>query len=159
MIICTHPSATTRWIFPKAGGLDMKNLKPPQILQGSHSRKSGLIITIPPTNPPDGSGLSSSRTGKGLDLPIIVHNREAPGHIRNAKNTAQGVPTVFGRRGVQRQIVNLSMYIGLSGTVTFKNAKKPVRVAEFVPWINCCSRPTRPTWRPFPPGQDLSLGA
>ena len=32
-----------------------------------------------------------------------------------------------------RQVLELGMYIGLGGAVTFKNAKTPVEVAEFVP--------------------------
>lgn len=32
-----------------------------------------------------------------------------------------------------RDIVSLGMHIGLGGAVTFKNAKKPVEVAKYVP--------------------------
>lgn len=32
-----------------------------------------------------------------------------------------------------RDVVDLGMYIGLGGAVTFKNARKPVEVAKFVP--------------------------
>ena len=32
-----------------------------------------------------------------------------------------------------KDIVGIGMYIGLGGAVTFKNAKKPVEVAKYVP--------------------------
>ena len=34
---------------------------------------------------------------------------------------------------VMKEVLKLGMYIGLGGAVTFKNAKKPVEVAEFLP--------------------------
>lgn len=70
------------------------------------------------------------------DIPVIVHDREAHEDTLNLlkKYHPRGVVHCFsGSVEMARDIVNLGMYIGLGGAVTFKNAKKPVEVASFVP--------------------------
>lgn len=71
-----------------------------------------------------------------LDLPVIVHDREAHEDTLNLlkKYKPKGVVHCFsGSIETAKQVIDLGMYIGLGGAVTFKNAKKPVEVAKYVP--------------------------
>lgn len=73
---------------------------------------------------------------KELDLPVIVHDREAHEDTLNIlkKHKPKGVLHCFsGSVETANEILKLGMYIGLGGAVTFKNAKKPVEVAEMLP--------------------------
>ena len=73
---------------------------------------------------------------KELALPIIVHDREAHEDTLAIlkKHKPKGVLHCFsGSVETAKEILKLGMYIGLGGAVTFKNAKKPVEVAEMLP--------------------------
>jgi TatD DNase family protein len=73
---------------------------------------------------------------KELDLPVIVHDREAHEDTLNLlkKYKPRGVVHCFsGSAEMAKEIVKLGMYIGLGGAVTFKNARKPREVAAEVP--------------------------
>lgn len=73
---------------------------------------------------------------KELDLPVIIHDREAHEDTLNLlkKYKPRGVVHCFsGSVEMAKEIVKLGMYIGLGGAVTFKNARKPREVAEYVP--------------------------
>ena len=73
---------------------------------------------------------------KEMDLPIIVHDREAHEDTLAIlkKHKSKGVLHCFsGSVETAKEILKLGMYIGLGGAVTFKNAKKPVEVAEMLP--------------------------
>ena len=73
---------------------------------------------------------------KELDLPIIVHDREAHEDTLNIlkKHKPKGVLHCFsGSVETAKEVLKLGMYIGLGGAVTFKNAKKPVDVAAMLP--------------------------
>lgn len=71
-----------------------------------------------------------------LNLPVIIHDREAHEDTLALlqKHRPKGVVHCFsGSVESAKQIIRLGLYIGLGGAVTFKNAKKPVEVAQFVP--------------------------
>ncbi len=71
-----------------------------------------------------------------LDLPVIVHDREAHGDTLEIlkKYKPKGVLHCFsGSVETAKEILNLGMYIGIGGVVTFKNARKTVEVAEMLP--------------------------
>ena len=71
-----------------------------------------------------------------LNLPIIVHDREAHGDTLEIlkKHKPEGVLHCFsGSVETAKEIIDLGMYIGLGGALTFKNARKAVEVAEFLP--------------------------
>ena len=71
-----------------------------------------------------------------LDLPVIVHDREAHEDTMNLlkKYKPKGVVHCFsGSAEMAKEVLKLGMYIGLGGAVTFKNARKPLEVAEIVP--------------------------
>ena len=73
---------------------------------------------------------------KELDLPIIVHDRESHEDTMNLlkKHRPKGVVHCFsGSVEMAKEVVKLGMYIGLGGAVTFKNARKPIEVAEYLP--------------------------
>ncbi len=76
------------------------------------------------------------RLAKDLDMPIIVHDREAHEDTLNIlkKYKPKGVVHCFsGSVEIANEVLKLGMYIGLGGSVTFKNAKKPLMVAAEVP--------------------------
>ena len=71
-----------------------------------------------------------------LDLPVIVHDREAHKDTLDLlkKYRPKGVMHCFsGSVETAREVLDLGMYVGLGGAVTFKKAVKPVAVAGFVP--------------------------
>lgn len=74
-----------------------------------------------------------------VNLPIIVHDREAHGDtidILKAEKAIDvgGVLHCFsGSREMARDVLNLGMYVGIGGTLTFKNARKIKEVAQYVP--------------------------
>ncbi len=70
-----------------------------------------------------------------LSLPVIVHDREAHEDILTllSKHRPRGVVHCFsGSAEMAREAVRLGLYIGLGGSVTFKNARHPVEVAACV---------------------------
>ena len=70
------------------------------------------------------------------DLPVIVHDREAHEDTLALlkKYKPRGVLHCFsGSVETAKEIIRLGMYIGLGGAVTFKNARKPLEVAEYLP--------------------------
>ena len=73
---------------------------------------------------------------KELDLPVIVHDREAHEDTMTLlkKYQPKGVVHCFsGSAEMAKEVLKLGMYIGLGGAVTFKNARKPLEVAEMLP--------------------------
>ncbi len=73
---------------------------------------------------------------KERDLPVVIHDREAHEDTVAALRqfTPRGVVHCFsGSVETAREILNLGMYIGVGGVVTFKNARKLVEVAAMVP--------------------------
>lgn len=73
---------------------------------------------------------------KELDMPVIVHDREAHGDTLDIlkKTKPKGVLHCFsGSKEMAREIVKIGMYIGLNGVVTFKNARKSLEVVKEIP--------------------------
>ncbi|MGN0521474.1 MAG: TatD family hydrolase [Eubacterium sp.] len=73
---------------------------------------------------------------KELDMPVIVHDREAHSDTIDIlkRTTPKGVLHCFsGSKEMAEEIVNLGMYIGLNGVVTFKNARKSLEVVKHIP--------------------------
>ncbi len=70
------------------------------------------------------------------NTPVIIHDREAHQDVLDLvkKYRPKGIIHCFsGSVELAEIYVKTGMYIGLGGAVTFKNAKKPVEVAKFVP--------------------------
>ena len=72
-----------------------------------------------------------------LDLPVIVHEREAHEDGMNVVRDFPEVTGVFhcysGSAEMARQLVDKGWYIGFTGVLTFKNARKAVEVAASIP--------------------------
>ncbi len=69
-------------------------------------------------------------------LPVIVHDREAHGDTFELikKYRPKGVMHCYsGSAELMREYIKLGMYIGVGGSVTFKNAVKTVEVAKELP--------------------------
>ncbi len=76
------------------------------------------------------------KLAKTLDVPVIIHDRDAHADTLDIlkKYRPKGVLHCFsGSTEMASEVVNLGMYVGLGGVVTFKNAKNPVLVAKSVP--------------------------
>lgn len=75
------------------------------------------------------------RLAKKLDLPIIIHNRDATADVvrileEEEAHTVGGIMHCFsGSVEVARQCIDMNFMISLGGPVTFKNAKMPKKVA------------------------------
>ncbi|MBP5431213.1 TatD family hydrolase [Ruminococcus sp.] len=71
-----------------------------------------------------------------LDMPVIVHSRDAAEDTVDIlrEYRPRGVVHCFsGSAETAREILKLGMYIGFTGVLTFKNAKKALRALEAVP--------------------------
>ena len=72
-----------------------------------------------------------------LDLPVIVHEREAHNDGMLIVKEFPKVKGVFhcysGSAEMARQLVNMGWYIGFTGVLTFKNARKAVETAASIP--------------------------
>ncbi|MFV9568625.1 TatD family hydrolase [Thermoanaerobacter mathranii] len=79
------------------------------------------------------------RLAKKLNLPIIIHDRDAHEDILDIlkKEWTKDLRGVFhsysGSVEMAFQVIEMNFYISLGGPVTFKNAKKPKEVAKAVP--------------------------
>lgn len=93
---------------------------------------------------------------KQLGLPVIIHNREA--HEDTLRILRQSgvkeVGGVFhsysGSVEMMREVLNLNMYISISGPVTYKNARKTVEVAREVPLDRLLIETDSPYLTPVP---------
>lgn len=72
-----------------------------------------------------------------LSMPVVVHEREAH---EDALRILDGFPTVrgvfhcySGSLEMAKELVRRGWYIGFTGVITFKNARKAVEVAEWLP--------------------------
>lgn len=79
------------------------------------------------------------RLAKKVQLPIIIHNREATADIvsilkEEDASEVGGIMHCFsGSAETALECIDMNFYISLGGPVTFKNAKKPKEVAAVVP--------------------------
>ena len=71
-----------------------------------------------------------------LGLPVIIHDREAHGDTMELlrRYRPAGVVHCFsGSAEMAREVVSLGMYVGFTGVVTFKNARRALEAAAAVP--------------------------
>ena len=72
-----------------------------------------------------------------LDMPVIVHERNAHEDGMTIVKEFPKVKGVFhcysGSAEMARQLVNMGWYIGFTGVLTFKNARKAVETAQRIP--------------------------
>ena len=73
---------------------------------------------------------------KELELPVIIHDREAHADTLEVLRELrpQGVLHCFsGSAEMAREVAALGMYLGFTGAITFKNARKAPQAAAVVP--------------------------
>ncbi len=72
-----------------------------------------------------------------LDMPVVIHDRDSHEDIMNIIKAHKGVRGVFhsfsGSAEMAKEVLRLGFMISLSGTLTFKNARRPREVAEILP--------------------------
>ena len=72
-----------------------------------------------------------------LKMPVIVHERNAHDDGMKVVKEFKDVTGVFhcysGSAEMARQLVNMGWYIGFTGVLTFKNARKAVETAQQIP--------------------------
>lgn len=87
------------------------------------------------------------------DVPIILHDREAHEDMWKLlqRYKPRGVMHCFsGSVEMARDLVGIGMYIGLGGAVTFKNARRPIEVAAWVPEDRLLIETDAPYMTPVP---------
>ncbi len=92
-------------------------------------------------------------TANELDLPVIIHDREAHEDTMNILKELRpkGVVHCFsGSAEMAKEILKLGLYIGIGGAVTFKNARKPVEVVEILPLDKLLLETDAPYMTPVP---------
>ena len=73
---------------------------------------------------------------KAQGLPVILHDRDAHGDMLQVlqQHRPTGVLHCFsGSAEMARQVLNLGLYLGIGGVVTFKNARKTAEVLSVLP--------------------------
>ncbi|MGE7624283.1 TatD family hydrolase [Viridibacillus sp. NPDC096237] len=79
------------------------------------------------------------RLAQKLDLPIVIHNRDATEDCvrilkeEHAEITGGVMHCYSGSVEIAKECINMNFMISLGGPVTFKNAKKPKEVAKEIP--------------------------
>ena len=72
-----------------------------------------------------------------LNLPVVVHEREAHGDAMELLDDFPDVTGVFhcysGSAEMARELVRRGWYVGFTGVVTFKNARRAVEAVEALP--------------------------
>jgi len=72
-----------------------------------------------------------------LQMPVVVHQRDAVGDTLDIVAQFPDVRGVFhcfsGSVETAKELVKRGWYLGLTGVVTFKNARKAVEVAQWIP--------------------------
>lgn len=90
---------------------------------------------------------------KELDLPVIIHSRDAVEDTLTLlkKHRPRGVVHCFsGSAEVAKEIIKLDMYIGFTGVLTFKNAKKALKALAEVPMDRLLLETDCPYMAPVP---------
>lgn len=87
------------------------------------------------------------------DVPVILHDRKAHEDMWKLlqRYKPRGVMHCFsGSVEMARDLVGIGMYIGLGGAVTFKNARRPIEVAAWVPEDRLLIETDAPYMTPVP---------
>ena len=89
-----------------------------------------------------------------LGLPVIVHEREAHEDGMKVVKEFPEVKGVFhcysGSAEMARQLVDLGWYIGFTGVLTFKNARKAIETAQSIPLERIVLETDCPSMAPVP---------
>lgn len=102
-------------------------------------------------------------TAARLDLPVIVHDRDAHGDSLEIVKKHPGVRGVFhsfsGSAEMAQELLSLGWYISFGGPVTYKNAKNVKRAAASVPLDRLLIETDAPYLPPVPHRGELNYSA
>lgn len=73
---------------------------------------------------------------KDLQVPVIIHNRDAHADTLELlkKYRPQGIMHCFsGSAEIAKEVIKLGMYVGFTGVITFKNARRAIEAAAEIP--------------------------
>lgn len=91
---------------------------------------------------------------KKVDLPVIIHSRDAcqeTFEIIRESGIKKGVIHCFsGSKEMAKEYVKMGFYIGIGGSLTFKNARKTVEVVEEIPITSILIETDAPYLTPVP---------
>lgn len=93
------------------------------------------------------------RLARELDVPVVIHDREAHGDVMELvrRYKPRGLMHCYsGSTEMLKEVIKLGLSISLGGTVTFKNARVPVEVAEAVPLDRLLLETDAPYLSPVP---------
>ena len=89
-----------------------------------------------------------------LDMPVVIHDREAHGDCFDTVIKYKNVRGVFhsysGSAEMARELIRRGWYISFSGTITFKNAVKVAEVARSLPHDRVLIETDTPYLTPHP---------
>ncbi len=89
-----------------------------------------------------------------LDLPVIIHDRDAHGDILAIVKEFPGVRGVFhcyaGSAEMAKELLNMGWYLGFNGAITFKNARKAPEVIAMAPLDRLLIETDAPYLTPVP---------
>ena len=89
-----------------------------------------------------------------LSKPVIIHEREAAADCLDILRLHRGIEGVVhcfsGSWETAREILDLGLHISFTGVVTFKNARRPVEVAEKMPMERMMIETDSPYMAPEP---------
>lgn len=89
-----------------------------------------------------------------LDLPVIVHDREAHGDCLSIVRAFPGARGVFhcysGSAEMARELVDLGWMLSFTGVLTYKNARRAVEAAQSVPLDRLMIETDSPYMAPVP---------
>ncbi len=89
-----------------------------------------------------------------LDVPVIIHDREAHGPTMDCLNKYKGVRGVLhsfsGSAEMAAELLKMGFYISFSGVITFKNANGVLRALETVPLDRLLIETDAPYLAPIP---------
>lgn len=93
-------------------------------------------------------------TGIELDLPVIIHTRDADIDTISCLDTHPGVKGVFhcfsGSTDFAKQVLDRGLYISFSGIITFKKAEELRETVKFVPLDKMLIETDSPFLAPLP---------
>lgn len=91
---------------------------------------------------------------KSLNLPVVIHDREAHEDTLAILKEFKGVRGVLhcfsGSAEFAREILKLDYYIGFTGVITFKNARKAIEVLSMLPKERILAETDCPYMAPVP---------
>ena len=147
-----HPHDASKWDARSPDALEKLAAKPKVVAIG----EIGLDYhyDFSPRDKQKEALLAQLQLAKELNLPVILHDREAHGDMYDILRKfapLKGVMHCFsGSAELARESVSMGMHIGLGGAVTFKNAKTPLEVAAAIPLDRLLLETDAPYMAPVP---------